>query len=62
MDGQEVILLNRRQPVQTHLAILAESLSPERIENVFLAPAVRAALEESWTSQSDVIVDVDDAS
>ena len=61
MDGKEVILLNRRQPVQTHLAILAESLTPDRVEGIFLPPTVRAALEDSWASKSDVAVDVDDA-
>lgn len=62
IDGQEVILLNKRQPAQAHLAILAESLSPARVDNVFLAPAVRAALEDSWASQTDVAVDVEDVS
>jgi hypothetical protein len=61
VDGEEVILLNQRQPVDTHLAILAESLRIDRIDEVFLTPAVRAALETCWASGSLADVEPDDA-
>ncbi len=54
IDGKELILLNKRQPVESHLAILADSLPLDRLESVFLPPAVRAALEESRSGKVDV--------
>ncbi len=61
IDGREVILLNKRQPAQAHLSILAESLEPARLEDTFLPPAVRAALEDSWAAAAEVALEEDDA-
>lgn len=55
VDGETVILLNQRQPVHVHLAILAESLRGDQVERVFLSPAAREALEAAW--EADAIVD-----
>jgi hypothetical protein len=45
---EEVLVLNRRHPPEAQLAILAESLRGLAVDQVFLRPAVRAALEEQW--------------
>jgi hypothetical protein len=55
VDEHPVIVLNRRQPAEARLAILAESLRDLPVETVFMRPAVRQALEASWSiSRSDV--------
>jgi hypothetical protein len=48
VGDQEVLVLNRRHPPEAQLAILAESLRGLAADQVFLRPAVRAALEEQW--------------
>ena len=58
ISDEEMILLNKRQPVESHLAILAESLREKDMDNVFLTPAVRKALEQSWAKQEQVDVEI----
>ena len=61
VEGQAVVVLNRGQPVEVHLAVLAESLrgatgsgagsaadSPPA-DALYLKPAVRTALERLWS-------------
>ena len=48
IDGEEVIMLNKRHPSETQLVVLADSLRGLPIDRIFLKPAVRAALEEVW--------------
>lgn len=48
VDGEEQIVLNKRQPPEAHLAILAEGLRDLPIDQVYLRPAVRDALEAAW--------------
>lgn len=42
------IVLNKRHPAEAHLAILADSLRSYPLDTIFIKPAVRAALEETW--------------
>jgi hypothetical protein len=58
---EEIILLNKRQPVEAHLAILAESLHDKDMDKVFLTPAVRKALEQSWAKREQVDVEIADS-
>jgi hypothetical protein len=60
VDETELILLNKRHPPETHLAILAESLRRSPMDTIFLAPAVRSALEQSWAHQAVVDVEIVD--
>jgi hypothetical protein len=61
IDDEQVIVLNKRQPAESRLAVLAESLKSLPVETVFMRPAVRKALESSWRSQTEVELDhVDD--
>lgn len=57
IDDEPVIVLNKRQPPETRLAILADSLRSLPVDTVFMRPAVRHALEASWASQSEVEID-----
>ncbi|NNE36289.1 MAG: hypothetical protein HKN13_13710 [Rhodothermales bacterium] len=61
VDEEEQILLNKRQPPEAHLAILAESLSNKNMDNVFLTPTVRKALEQSWAKREQVDVEIADS-
>ncbi len=53
IDEDRVIVLNKRQPPEARLAILADSLRALPVDSVFMRPAVRQALEESWNSLSE---------
>jgi hypothetical protein len=48
VDGDEVIVLNKLHVPELQLTVLAESLSPDEMENVFLKPAARRALADAW--------------
>jgi hypothetical protein len=51
VDGADVIVLNRLHVPELQLSVLAESLEERDVENVFLKPAVRRALEDAWKRQ-----------
>ncbi len=57
IDDEQVIVLNKRQPLESRLAILAESLKALPVDRVYIRPAVREILESSWDSRSDPEVD-----
>ncbi|MDX1420422.1 MAG: hypothetical protein R3181_10690 [Rubricoccaceae bacterium] len=48
--GEEVVVLNKRHPAEAQVAILAESLRTLPHDQVYLRPAVRAALEDAWAA------------
>lgn len=54
VNGEQLIMLNKRQPPEAHLAILAESLRDLPVETVYLKPAVRAALEQAWERHDEI--------
>lgn len=49
--GETVVVLNKRRPVEAHLAILAEALRSLPVDEVYLRPAVRDAVEEAWAAR-----------
>ncbi len=53
VGDRPVVVLNKRQPLETNIAILAEVLKEQELESVFLKPAVRTALENSWSTHPD---------
>lgn len=57
VDDHEVLVLNRNHPVEVQLAVLAESLRSLPADQVFLRPAVRAALEDQWRRAEAGMVD-----
>ncbi len=48
VDGDAIIMLNKRQIPDVQLVVLADSLREAPIETVYLKPAVRDALEDAW--------------
>ncbi|MDE2732229.1 MAG: hypothetical protein OXM02_09445 [Bacteroidota bacterium] len=53
LDGQEIIILNQRLPVEAHLRVLAGLISPEALNAASLRPAVRTAVEDLIKKMSD---------
>jgi len=58
VDGQTVIMLNKRHPTEVQLAVLARSLRGEPLDTVYLKPAVRKALHRLW-DEADTDDDAD---
>lgn len=48
VDGESIIMLNKRHLPETQLVILADALRETPIDTIYLKPAVRDALEEAW--------------
>jgi hypothetical protein len=48
VDGEAIIMLNKRHIPDVQLVVLADSLRDAPIDTVYLKPAVRDALEEAW--------------
>lgn len=46
-----LIVLNKRHLPETQLAVLAEALRDTPIDTIYLKPAVRQALEATWTER-----------
>ncbi len=51
IGGATVVVLNKRMPVEAHLAVLAEALRALPSDEVYLRPAVRDAVEAAWASR-----------
>ncbi|MFQ5571759.1 MAG: hypothetical protein ACE5G0_18920 [Rhodothermales bacterium] len=52
VNGEELIMLNKRQPPEINLIILSESLRDFPVDTIFLRPAVREALEDAWQRET----------
>lgn len=52
VEGETIIMLNKRHLPAVQLTVLADTLRDVPIDTVYLKPAVRRALEEAW-AQSD---------
>ncbi|MDX1531363.1 MAG: hypothetical protein R3362_07540 [Rhodothermales bacterium] len=52
IDGRPVVVLNKRRPVEAHLAALAQALRELPVDEVYLRPAVRDALEDLWAQEA----------
>lgn len=48
VDGEAIIMLNKRHIPDVRLVVLADSLRDAPIDTIYLKPAVRDALEEAW--------------
>lgn len=48
VGDEEIIMLNKRHLAEAQLVVLAGSLKGLPIDEIFLRPAVRSALEEAW--------------
>lgn len=45
LGGQEFIILNRRLPTESHLRVLAHSISPAALDAASMRPTVRTAVQ-----------------
>ncbi len=53
VDGESIIMLNKRHLPEVQLAVLADALRETRIDAIYLKPAVRQALEDAWAQQDE---------
>lgn len=53
VEGETVIILNRRHAPDVQVRILAECFRDRSLENLYLAPAVRSALEDARERTND---------
>ena len=51
VGDETVVVLNKRRPAEAHLAILADALRELPVDEVYLRPAVRDALEAAWAAR-----------
>jgi hypothetical protein len=51
VDGDSLIVLNKRHVPERRLAVLARALRDAPLDSVYLKPAVRQALEDVWADQ-----------
>lgn len=62
VGDEEIIMLNKRHVSEVQLLILAASLRDLPVDEIFLKPTVRAALEEAWRrNESLEVEEADDA-
>lgn len=48
VNGERLIVLNRQHPPERQFAVLADALREASLDDVYLKPSVRRALEEAW--------------
>ncbi len=48
VNGEQLIVLNKRHPPERQFAVLAGALRDMPLDEVYLKPGVRRALEEAW--------------
>lgn len=53
VEGEEIIMLNDHDLPETQLVVLAEALRGAPLDTIYLKPAVRRALEETWREIDD---------
>ena len=51
VNGEDLVMLNKRHPPDVQLSVLAGVLRPLPVETIFLRPAVREAMEAAWAHQ-----------
>ncbi len=60
VGDEDTIMLNRRHRPEVQLAVLAECLREVPVDDVFLRPAVRSALEDVWHRNETFEIDAAD--
>ena len=62
VNGEDLVMLNKRHPPEMHVAVLADVLHTLPTDTIFLRPAVRDAMEDAWlrhTEAEDLEADAD---
>ena len=57
VGGNPLIMLNKHHVPEVHLTVLAECLRDYPVETLYLKPAVRKALEETWDAMESMMVE-----
>ncbi len=60
VGGEDIIMLNKRHLPELQLVVLAQCLRGLPVDEVFLRPAVRCALEDVWQRDESFEVDAAD--
>jgi len=50
VGDEELIMLNERHQPETQLVVMAEALRDAPLDTIYLKPAVRQALEDTWAA------------
>lgn len=61
MKEARVIVLNKRHPAEMQFSILANSLRSFDLEELYLKPVVRIAVEKAWKQSDNVLIELDEA-
>lgn len=48
IEGDKLIVLNKRNPIEIQVGVLANILDREEMEDIYIKPAVRKELEDYW--------------
>lgn len=59
VDGEDVVVVNRAQPPEAQVAVLAEAVRASAHDGLYLRPAVRAALDDAWAAADAGRADTD---
>lgn len=51
LEGDKIIMLNKNQPVEVHIGLLAKFIQSHDHEDQFIKPAIRKELEKIWDRQ-----------
>lgn len=51
VNGEQIIVLNKMHPPERQFAVLAGALREAPLDQIYLKPSVRRALEEAWSRQ-----------
>lgn len=54
VNGEDVIILNRHHPVDTHLVVLARCLQECALDTVYIRPSVREAIDTLAAGQERI--------
>jgi len=52
IEGDRLIVLNKRHPVEMQVGVLANLLEDKELENIYLKPVVRRELESFWNRKN----------
>lgn len=54
-SNDSLVVLNKRHPPEIHLSVLADILRDRPVDDLYLKPAVRNALQKSWDARESQI-------
>lgn len=54
-SNDSLVVLNKRHPPEIHLSVLSDILRDKKVDDLYLKPAVRNALQRSWDARESQI-------